>query len=117
MVAKNANRPHRSGEVFRARSDQYNCQVKKVEGNNAPSDAAAFELEMAQAIASEIDPDGSFIISVMGSLVEKSLISVIRAERKNRYRLLDTTRTYAAAKMTERGESNAVSRRHVYPDE
>ena len=75
--------------------------------------AGAFELEMAQAIASEIDPDGSFIISVMGSLVEKSLISVIRAERKNRYRLLDTTRTYAAAKMAERGEANAVSRRHA----
>ncbi|MBR1120951.1 winged helix-turn-helix domain-containing protein [Bradyrhizobium lablabi] len=73
----------------------------------------AFELEMAQAIASDMDRDACSIIGAIASLIDKSLISVNRSERDNIYRLLDTTRTYAAAKLTERGEADAVARRHA----
>ena len=73
----------------------------------------AFSLEMAQAIASEMDRDGSSVASAVASLVDKSLISVKQAERENVYRLLDTTRAYAVVKLTERGEANVVARWHA----
>ncbi|MCU1252020.1 MAG: transcriptional regulator [Edaphobacter sp.] len=73
----------------------------------------AFTLEMAQAVVPELDRDELHIAEVIASLLDKSLVSVLPVESASSYRLLDTTRSYAAVKARERGEDNAVSRRHA----
>src|ERR1700735_2925039 len=51
--------------------------------------------------------------STRGSLVAKSLISTTVINESTYYRMLDTTRAYAAAKLAERGEADRVARRHA----
>jgi predicted ATPase/DNA-binding winged helix-turn-helix (wHTH) protein len=72
----------------------------------------AFTLEMAQAVACKPDRDEWQVASLVASLVDKSLISVSQ-KGTNSYRLLDTTRAYAAIKLKERGETNVFARRHA----
>jgi predicted ATPase len=73
----------------------------------------AFTLEMARAVAFELDRDDLQVEGVVTSLVEKSLISVSQTDHASSYRLLDTTQAYAAAKLKERGETDAIARRHA----
>jgi predicted ATPase/DNA-binding winged helix-turn-helix (wHTH) protein len=73
----------------------------------------AFTLEMAQAVVREPERDELHIEKAIASLLDKSLVSVSLAEGASSYRLLDTTRSYAAVKARERGEENAVARRHA----
>jgi predicted ATPase/DNA-binding winged helix-turn-helix (wHTH) protein len=72
-----------------------------------------FTLEMAQAIEFEQGRDGLQVWDVIASLVDKSLITVSQTEDASSYRLLDTTRAYAAVKLLRRGEENAIARRHA----
>jgi predicted ATPase len=72
----------------------------------------AFTLEMALAFV-EPDRDALRVCDVIASLVDKSLVSVSQTEGPSLYRLLDTTRAYAAVKLAERGEVNAIARRHA----
>src|ERR1700735_3213893 len=51
--------------------------------------------------------------STRGSLVPKSLISTTVINESTYYRLLTTTRAYAAAKLAERGEADRIARRHA----
>ncbi|RXH24142.1 hypothetical protein XH99_29095 [Bradyrhizobium nanningense] len=71
----------------------------------------SFTLEMAQAIIGELDV--LEVANVVASLVEKSLISVYQSGDASSYRLLDTTRAYAAFKLSGRGEERAIARRHA----
>jgi predicted ATPase/DNA-binding winged helix-turn-helix (wHTH) protein len=74
----------------------------------------AFTLEMAQAVVPELDRnDELYVAKAIASLIDKSLISVSLTEAASSYRLLDTTRSYASVKARERGEEDAVSRRHA----
>ncbi len=73
----------------------------------------AFTLEMAQGVLLPRDCENYQAANVIAELVQKSLIVVSNAEGESSYRLLDTTRTYAAAKSQERGEANATARRHA----
>jgi predicted ATPase/DNA-binding winged helix-turn-helix (wHTH) protein len=73
----------------------------------------SFTLEMAQAVATEPGWDDLRLAKAIASLLDKSLISFSLTEGTSSYRLLDTTRSYAAVKAKERGEDNAVSRRHA----
>ncbi|WGS26836.1 winged helix-turn-helix domain-containing protein [Bradyrhizobium sp. ISRA464] len=73
----------------------------------------AFSIEMAQAIAFELDRGEFHIEHFITGLVEKSLISISRTEGAWSYRLLDMTRAYAAIKLKRRGTENAVARRHA----
>jgi predicted ATPase len=72
-----------------------------------------FTLEMAQAVLSPSDRDGLQVANVIVGLIEKSLISVSHTEGESSYRLLDTTRAYAAAKLQERGEAETIASRHA----
>jgi predicted ATPase/DNA-binding winged helix-turn-helix (wHTH) protein len=72
----------------------------------------AFTPEMAQAVV-EPDRDTLHVADVITSLVDKSLISVPQTEVASSYRLLDTTRAYAAVKLAEQGEASAIARRHA----
>jgi predicted ATPase/DNA-binding winged helix-turn-helix (wHTH) protein len=75
--------------------------------------AGSFTLDMAQAVISEPNRDALQVASVVTGLVEKSLISVSQIDGVTFYRLLDTTKAYAALKLKERGGAHAVQRRHA----
>lgn len=72
----------------------------------------AFTPEMAFALV-EPDRDALDVADVIASLVDKSLISVPQTEGPSQFRLLDTTRAYAAVKLAERGEADTIARRHA----
>ena len=57
--------------------------------------------------------DEADVIDAVASLVAKSLISTTAINVSTYYRLLDTTRAYAAAKLAERGEADRIARRHA----
>src|SRR5216683_41593 len=56
------------------------------------------------------DPD---VADAVASLVAKSLISTTAIGESTYYRLLDTTRDYAAGKLAERGEADNIARHHA----
>jgi predicted ATPase/DNA-binding winged helix-turn-helix (wHTH) protein len=72
-----------------------------------------FTLQAAGSVASETEADEAEVIDAVTSLVAKSLISTTVINESTYYRLLDTTRAYAAAKLAERGGADRVARRHA----
>jgi predicted ATPase/DNA-binding winged helix-turn-helix (wHTH) protein len=70
-------------------------------------------LEGARAVATGDDVDETEVVTVLVGLVAKSLISADTSVPATRYRLLDTTRAYASAKLSESGEAGEVKRRHA----
>ena len=74
--------------------------------------AGAFTLEAARSVATGIDLEENDIVSAIGSLVAKSLVTASLGDI-TRYRLLDTTRAYASGKLLEGGESHVIKRRHA----
>jgi len=75
--------------------------------------AGPFDLDAACAIV-EADPArGDDSATAIGELVSKSLVSVIRLKSGTRYRLLDTTKTFARGKSMQSGELDAARRRHA----
>lgn len=72
-----------------------------------------FTLEAAQAVAcGGLDEDQ--VVVHVGDLVAKSLVSAVTAEDGVvRYRLLETTRTYASGKLEASGEMGATAQRHA----
>lgn len=71
-----------------------------------------FAPEAAAAVASGDGLSASETLEAIDSLVTKSLISP-SGSRALRYRLLDTTRTYALGKLNELGETRQFARRHA----
>ncbi|NNC27518.1 transcriptional regulator, partial [Salinisphaera sp. USBA-960] len=57
--------------------------------------------------------DEAEAIEAISNLLSKSLIATSPAERRLRYRLLDTTRAFAGDKLVESGEAARVSRAHA----
>jgi predicted ATPase/DNA-binding winged helix-turn-helix (wHTH) protein len=74
---------------------------------------ADFTLQSACSVASEADADAAEVTSAIVSLAEKSLITATEINGSTYYRLLDTTRAYAATKLAERGEADRIARRHA----
>src|SRR5277367_3462028 len=72
-----------------------------------------FTLQAAGSVGSETEADKADVIDAVASLVTKSLISTTVINESTYYRLLDTTRAYAAAKLAERDEADRVARRHA----
>ncbi|KJC54473.1 hypothetical protein UP10_40550, partial [Bradyrhizobium sp. LTSPM299] len=73
----------------------------------------AFTLQAASSVASETEADDADATDAVASLVAKSLISTTAINESTHYRLLDTTRAYAAAKLGARGEAARIARRHA----
>jgi predicted ATPase/DNA-binding winged helix-turn-helix (wHTH) protein len=69
-----------------------------------------FSLEAALDVAAE-SLDQAELTETLATLVDKSLLTSDRTTAM-RYRLLDTTRTYASQKLTESGEDLKIFRRH-----
>src|ERR1700679_3406365 len=67
----------------------------------------------SRRVASETEVDEADVIDVVAGLVAKSLISTTVISESTYYRLLDTTRPYAANKLAERGEADRIARRNA----
>jgi predicted ATPase/DNA-binding winged helix-turn-helix (wHTH) protein len=72
-----------------------------------------FTLEAALAVASFQGVSEAEAVEAISNLLSKSLIATAPAERRLRYRLLDTTRAFAADKLAESGEADQVARAHA----
>jgi predicted ATPase len=72
-----------------------------------------FTRQAAGSVASETEVDEAGVVDAVASLVAKSLISTTVINDSTYYRLLDTTRAYAAANLAERGEADRIARRHA----
>jgi predicted ATPase/DNA-binding winged helix-turn-helix (wHTH) protein len=72
-----------------------------------------FTLQAACAVASEGEADEARAAEAIASLVAKSLITATALHGSTYYRLLETTRTFAQAKLADRGEANRTARRHA----
>jgi predicted ATPase/DNA-binding winged helix-turn-helix (wHTH) protein len=70
-----------------------------------------FTLSAAKAVVLEGDFTQYEISDFLAGLISKSLVSVRPAE--GIYRLLNTTRAYAARKLEERGDADKVRRKHA----
>jgi predicted ATPase len=72
-----------------------------------------FTRQAAGSVASETEADDADVIDTITSLVAKSLVSTTVINEWAYYRLLDTTRAYAATKLATRGEADRIARRHA----
>jgi predicted ATPase len=71
-----------------------------------------FDMEAASAVCG-VDPlDGDDVMDKIGSLVEKSLVTLEDLDEGSRYRMLETIRDYAAEKLDQRGEAAETAARH-----
>jgi predicted ATPase/DNA-binding winged helix-turn-helix (wHTH) protein len=75
--------------------------------------AGGFTLEAATDVASDDAIPKAAVVEVVIGCVAKSLISVDVGAEPPRYRLLETTRTYARERLEESGGLAATSRRHA----
>lgn len=72
-----------------------------------------FTLEEAREVAGDERVEPVQVVEALAQLVAKSLVFADTSERTTRYRLLDTTRAYAQAKLAESGEEDVLARRHA----
>jgi predicted ATPase/DNA-binding winged helix-turn-helix (wHTH) protein len=72
-----------------------------------------FALEGGQTVAAEAEMDSFEVANALANLVDKSLVSTSVGEALTFFRLLDTTRAYAAAKLASSGEEDQVVRKHA----
>ena len=74
--------------------------------------SGGFDLDAAQAIAGGGDVQRYQVLDQLTLLVDKSLVAADDSAGRTRYRLLETVRQYAAGKLGESGEADAVRARH-----
>lgn len=72
-----------------------------------------FTLEGALSVAGETGAEASIVAESLASLISKSLVWTSDLGGSIWYRLPDTTRIYAAAKLADRGEGQPTARRHA----
>lgn len=73
--------------------------------------AGGCTLDMAEAVYADESREEEEVLDLLGSLVDKSLVSVDVSSDEPRYRLLETTRQYARERLVERGEFEAAMER------
>ncbi len=74
--------------------------------------AGGFTLDAAEGVCVGGAIAPGRVPALLASLVAKSLVAATTHERATRYRLLETIRLYAAERLVESGEAEAVRRRH-----
>lgn len=75
--------------------------------------AGAFGLAAAEAICAEPSTAKSEVLPLLAELVDKSLVAADPAAGDIRYRLLESIREYARARLHEAGELDRVLQRHA----
>ncbi|MGC1303782.1 MAG: winged helix-turn-helix domain-containing protein [Caulobacteraceae bacterium] len=73
---------------------------------------ATFSLEAAVAVASDGETDRWTVVDSLSRLIDQSLLS-LESREPARFRLLETLRLYAAAKLAEAGGADDVAGRHA----
>jgi predicted ATPase/class 3 adenylate cyclase/DNA-binding CsgD family transcriptional regulator len=71
-----------------------------------------FDLDAAQFVCGGGDVERFQVLDQLTLLVDKSLVVAEKTSGRTRYRLLETVRQYAAEKLGESGEADAVRARH-----
>ncbi|HYL26460.1 MAG TPA: NB-ARC domain-containing protein, partial [Candidatus Nitrosotalea sp.] len=74
--------------------------------------AGGFTLASAAAVCGDAEHDEIFVLDLLASLVDKSLVQSDPG-REGRYRLLESTRQYARERLIERGEHETIARAHA----
>ncbi|WP_337270430.1 ATP-binding protein [Oryzifoliimicrobium ureilyticus] len=74
---------------------------------------SSFELDAAIAACSGPGTENFVVFDALTALVDKSLVTMDRRDRSSLYRLLDTTRFYAAEKLGKGPEFETVMQRHA----
>lgn len=75
--------------------------------------AGHFSMDDAVAVIADDDATEADIVNAIANLVDKSLVAADANGPRVRYRLLDTTRAYAALKLGESGRVEVLRRRHA----
>ena len=70
--------------------------------------ANGFDLDAAEAVYCAEGVDSFDVLDHLDALVDKSLVQAEDSSGSTRYRLLETVREYAAVKLAERGEQQAI---------
>jgi len=73
-----------------------------------------FSLETAQYVAEDGEICPADVAKSIAGLVDRSLLMPTPGDGEGHYRLLEMTRTYAAAKLATLGEEREVSARHAF---
>src|SRR5271166_2874908 len=74
--------------------------------------SGGFDLPAAQAVTGGADVERYQVLDQLSLLVDKSLVVADDSGGRTRYRLLETVRQYAAEKLNESGEADAVRTHH-----
>jgi predicted ATPase/class 3 adenylate cyclase/DNA-binding CsgD family transcriptional regulator len=74
--------------------------------------SGGFDLDAVQQIAGDDEVERYQVLDLLTLLVDKSLVTAEDSRGRTRYRLLETVRQYAAEKLGESGEADAVRERH-----
>jgi predicted ATPase len=75
--------------------------------------AAPFDLRAAEAVAEGGEVDSWEVLDALGRLVDKSMVSTVRSDGELRYRFLETLRQFAAERLIEAPDHEAVRDRHA----
>src|SRR5207237_982502 len=73
----------------------------------------ALELAAVEDVGAGVELGVSEVADTLARLVEKSLVAVEYGDRRNRYRLLETVRIYARARLDDAGETTMLAERHA----
>jgi predicted ATPase/class 3 adenylate cyclase len=74
--------------------------------------AGGFDLAAAEAVSGTDPLDSADVLDLLGSLVEKSLVTLDEQDEEARYRMLETIRDYAREKLEASGGLAATAARH-----
>lgn len=75
--------------------------------------AGGWTLEAVGAMCSDGRSAAWSVVELLQSLIEQSLVSAKLGDAMQRYRLLESTREYALAKLQQHGEREEIARRHA----
>jgi len=77
----------------------------------------SFDLRAAEVVCAAGDVETFDLADLLGSLVNKSLVTAERSSTAMRYRLLETIRQYAADELLQiGGESEALEARRLHAE-
>jgi predicted ATPase/class 3 adenylate cyclase len=75
--------------------------------------AGGCTLEAAEAVLADDDLARDFVLDMLSSLIDKSLLMVDRSRPETRYAMLQTVRQYGEERLVASGDAEAVRARHV----
>jgi len=75
--------------------------------------SGTFTLDAAIEVSMMREPRAQQVLLALESLVAKSLLNTMPGPEPTRYRLLDTSRAYAAEQLSAAGEQEATAQRHA----